>query len=466
MIPPGSDWPSLIELERQAAEEGRQYGREKLRQRLQAIADEQGLVCPGSGEHLQDARFRNLSLITTLGPLHIRAHYGYDRRSNRWTFAVRDLWALASGQEISPELEQQLGYTASECGSYKKAEAMARSWGVTISATAIHKHVRGLGREAQRQQALRTERILNPVTRAEAVRQAQAQRPNALKEYNLVISIDAWKGRERGEDWGLKPADTTAHRVEWRDLKLAVIYRLDQLVEKALSSADPATRPRRQILQKFWVAAPSGTPPEEFGRQVHAETLRRGMTHAKYVLVVCDGAVWIWNIIEDRFQYALKELDFYHGSEHLWEVARDLYPQPDQARAWVEPLLHQLRHGQEANVLQTLESLPETVRNVGGVLSELVQREIKYFQNHRQHLHYRDNAAKGFPVGSGAVESGCSQFQDRFKRTGQFWNSASMGCLQALKVTRNNGDWDELCHLPVLPKNPSRSPDYSPSGTK
>ena len=102
------------------------------------------------------------------------------------------------------------------------------------------------------------------------------------------------------------------------------------------------------------------------------------------------------------------------------------------------------------------------MRNLGGVLSELVQREIKYFQNHRDHLHYQDNAAKGFPVGSGAVESGCSQFQDRFKRTGQFWNSVSMGRLQALKVARNNGDWEELSHLPSPPKDPSRRRIGSP----
>lgn len=442
---------SLLELEREAAAEGRQYGREKLRQRLQAIAQEQGSVCPGSGEHLKEARFRYVPLITTLGTLSIRAHYGYDRVAQQWTFPVRDLWGLPKGQEISPELKQQVSYTATECGSYKKAERMAATWGVKISSTTIHKHVQELGREAQRQEEFRTERALNPVTRGEVTREAQAKAPNARKEFNMVISMDAWKGRERGEDWGLKPADGPGDRVQWRDLKLAVIYRLDQLVEKAPSSADPATRPRREILEKFWVAAPSNTAPGEFGRHVHAQALRRGMAQAKHTLVVCDGAVWIWNIIEDRFQSAIKELDFYHGSEHLWEVARDLYPQPEQAKAWVLPLLHQLRHGQEARVLATLQSLPETLRNLGGVLTELVRREINYFQNHREHLHYQDNAAQGFPVGSGVMESGCSQFQNRFKRTGQFWNSASMGCLQALKVARDNGDWDELSHRPPSP---------------
>jgi hypothetical protein len=446
-----------MELECEAAEQGRQYGREKLRQRLQAIADEQGLVCPASAEPLVDARLRHLSLMTTLGTVGIRAHYGYDRLAKRWTFAVRDLWHLAPGQEISPHLEQQISFTAVECGSYQKAEKMALSWGVKISSTSIHKHVQRLGHQAQLQQEFRTERALNPVTRPEVIRQAQAQIPKALKEYNLVISIDAWKGRERGVDWGLKPATAKGQRVEWRDLKLAVLYRLDQLVE--VSKTDPATRPRREILQKFWVASPSGTDPQEFGRQVHAQALLRGMANAQHVFLVCDGAVWIWNIIEDRFQSAIKELDFYHASQHLWEVARDLYPEPAQAQAWVQPLLHQLRHGQEAKVLSTLESLPETLRNVGSVINELIQREIKYFQNHREHLHYQDNAAQGFPVGSGAVESGCSQFQNRFKRTGQFWNSASMGHLQALKVARQNGDWDQLCRPTQPPTNTSKSSD-------
>jgi hypothetical protein len=436
---------SLLALEQEAAAEGRAYGRERLRQRLQQIADEQGLVCPSSGQRLQDARFRNLLLSTTLGVVNIRAHYGYDPLSHRWLFAVKDLWGLKAHQEISPHLEQLLSYTATECGSFKKAQQMAAGWGVTISTTSVHKHVQLLGREAQRQEQTRAQRTLQPATRADVARQAQAQAPNALPNYNLVISMDAWKARERGPDWGLKPPTAPGTRIDWRDMKLAIVYRLDQLVEKAPPQSDSTAKPRRQILEKYWVASPSGTPPEEFGRLVHAEALRRGMAQAQFVFLVSDGAAWIWNIIKDRFVGSLTELDFYHAAQHLWAVANDLYPQAEAARIWVEPLLHQLRHGQEEEVVRALEKLPEQPRTFGGVLTALVEREIHYFQSHRGHIHYQDNAAKGFPVGSGAIESACSQFQDRFKRTGQFWKPDSMGRLQALKVAHHNGDWEALC---------------------
>jgi hypothetical protein len=457
---------SLLELEQAAADEGRRYGCEQLRQRLQAIADEQGALCPSSGERLEDARFRPLPLMTTLGQLTIRARYGYHRSAHRWMFAVQDLGSLPSRQELSPHLQQVLGYTATECGSYKKAEAMAQTWGVKIGATTIRKHVQIWGAQAQRQQELRTQRALDPHTRPEVLREAQVKAPNALKAFSLVIMMDAWKGRERGPDWGLLPATASGERVDWRDLKVAVIYRLDQVVEKPPANFDPATRPRRQILEKFWVATPSGTKPEEFGRQVHAQALRRGMAQARYVFVVSDGAVWIWNIVEDRFVGAIQELDFYHASEHLWDVARDLYPDPVQARQWVEPLLHQLRHGQEEQVLKTLESLSEEARKFERLLSDLVQTEIQYFQTNRNRLHYQNNTDKGFPAGSGAVESLCSQFEDRFKRTGQFWKSQSMGCLQALKVARHNGDWAELCCSATANQADSLSPARSSAPTK
>jgi len=52
-----------------------------------------------------------------------------------------------------------------------------------------------------------------------------------------------------------------------------------------------------------------------------------------------------------------------------------------------------------------------------------VEREREYFQTHRAPLHYEAMAARGCPVGSGAMESFCAQLQGRLKRCGQFWSS-------------------------------------------
>ncbi|MCK7478691.1 MAG: hypothetical protein M0C28_15935 [Candidatus Moduliflexus flocculans] len=96
--------------------------------------------------------------------------------------------------------------------------------------------------------------------------------------------------------------------------------------------------------------------------------------------------------------------------------------------------MHQLKHGEETQVLETLEALPAQRQAQALVLSELLQREIKYFQTHREHLHFQELAAKGGPIGSGAVESTCGQLQTRVKRTGQFWKPANLANMLALKA--------------------------------
>jgi hypothetical protein len=142
----------------------------------------------------------------------------------------------------------------------------------------------------------------------------------------LVVMMDGFMVRERGVDWALKPPEAKGSRVEYHEVKAATIYRVDQVAEKESG--------RRQILQKFWVLTPTQTPPQEFGRTVHAEAIRRGMGNACYVFVLADGAVWIWNIIADRFDSCLKGLDFYHGSTHLWAIAHELFPDQAKAKAW------------------------------------------------------------------------------------------------------------------------------------
>ena len=48
------------------------------------------------------------------------------------------------------------------------------------------------------------------------------------------------------------------------------------------------------------------------------------------------------------------------------------------------------------------------------------------------------------PLGSGAVESACRQYQCRFKRTGQFWSLDGDEALLCLETLWRNGRWQDL----------------------
>ena len=179
----------------------------------------------------------------------------------------------------------------------------------------------------------------------------------------------------------------------------------------------------------------------ELGQRLHWEALQGGLGRAKDKLVLGDGSAWIWNVAADRWSGAKELLDFYHGSEHLWELGRALRKDDEVAtRGWVEPRLHELRHGKEQKLLKELAAL----RGPRGSAGETVRKQQNYFASHAGRMNYKEIADRGWPIGSGAVESACRQSQCRLKRPGQFWTGRGLRALCALDDARRNFHWEEL----------------------
>jgi hypothetical protein len=412
---PGKSLSVIHRIEQETLAEGQEWTRRLLQERLQAQAESLGPVSPHSGLKLKRARRLRMVVRTVCGSIELRVWYGYCKGSQKWVCPARENWRMASYQQLSPELEQRLCYNAVETGSFEKAAKMANVWGCNISDDAIHECVRRKGKQAQR----------HPLV--EAI-------PAPDKAFTLIIMMDGWMARHRDVEWGMKPADKKADRVQWHEIKSAVIFRLEDRGQ--------TTSGRRFLVNKQVVATPANTEPLDFAQQVQREAMRMGLAKANKVYVIQDGAVYLWNIFQDRFaQVAQGVLDFYHASDHLWALAHVLFGDgSDEAARWTKKLLHQLRHGKETRVIRTLEDLmtlppPDLLH-----ATEKIQSTAEYFLAHKDHIHYADFANQGVPIGSGAMESQCSQFQNRFKRRGQFWSQPGFARLLAVALRSQNNE--------------------------
>jgi hypothetical protein len=405
----------LRELEQTVLAEGREWTRRELEKRLQEQALRIPALNPQSGEALRQSRWRDLQLATVAGTVHVRVLHGYSAALCRWVCPARELWGMEAYQRVSPELQVRLAYTATEVGSYERAARMAEIWGSPASDDGIHHQVQRLGAAAQG---------LTLPTPAALPREPP---------FSLVIMMDGWMARERGPDWASDPRRKDSQRVAWHEIKSAVIYRLQQRV--ATSGG------RGLLLEKFIVATPPETGPVDFGAAVQAEAMRRGLARARVVYLVMDGAVWLWDLAEDRFAEALKTLDFHHAREHLQAVAEALHgASTEAARKWLDKLLHSLRHGQEVRVVRRLEKLLTDSAPRPPETQAVIQREVSYLQKHRDHLHYQTMEQAGAPLGSGAVESLGKQLQGRLRGCGQFWQRSGLTHLLRLNVLFKNGD--------------------------
>src|SRR4030095_473792 len=111
-----------------------------------------------------------------------------------------------------------------------------------------------------------------------------------------------------------------------------------------------------------------------------------------------------------------------------------------KAKPWVEKRLQRLRHGREKAVLQEISRL-QVGRSQAG---KMVLKEKHYFAGQAHRMHYKEIADRGWPIGSGPVESSCRQDQCRFKRPGQSWTRNGFQNLSALDQARRNNHWDQL----------------------
>lgn len=353
-----------------------------------------------------------------LGEVNLVVNYGQDRASGQWGCALTRHWGLEPHQKITPGFADKLCFTATATGSYEEAAQVASRWTQSpVSHSTVHKLVQRLGALAEKQTR---ERVVTVPSEALPQRAASAL---------AVVMVDGWMVRQRGPGWGRKK--TQRNRVEWHELKTGVFY---------LDEPSARTQGGRGLLADKVVVSWQGEPTE-LGRRLNWEALRGGLGRAKNLLFLGDGAPWIWNLQQDRWAEAVGLLDFYHASEHCWNVWRALRGEKDpQLPLWMDRRLHWLRHGQEKKVLREVAGL----KRPRGEAGKIIEREQTYFESQAQRMNYQQIASRGWPIGSGAVESACRQKQCRFKRPGQFWTPKGLRHLLALDEARRNHHWNQL----------------------
>ena len=403
--------------------------------------------CPQDHGELTHQKYLCRTIHSRFGPLTLWRRYGWCSRCGQWHFPADYALGLGRKAPASPYLQEISALLVSKMPA-EQAVLVAQRLGLNLSRCGLHQeaHRQGLKAEAWRAQFVAQ---LDTWEQIQRVAHTAAQGPPA-QPFTLVIEIDAWDIRER-DDWGqtkaLRQQGKKPERWHW--VYMATVFRLDHRGQ--------TDGKRAFITQRGYVATRRGI--EALSAQLYREALDRGFGQAQLVLLIADGAVWIWNLAKDRFPDARQRLDLFHVEEHLWAVARDLYGQgTPEAQAWVTPLLQQVRDDQTVAVIACLAELKPRLLETQ---QKKIQTQIEYFEHNADRMKYKavlearqacqeDQATQEqqqlatHPVGSGAIESACRQYQCRFKRTGQFWTTPGDEALLSLETLWRNGRWDQL----------------------
>ena len=181
---------------------------------------------------------------------------------------------------------------------------------------------------------------------------------------------------------------------------------------------------------------------EEFGRRLYREAWKRGWSRAQKQVVMGDGAEWIWNLVAEHFPEAMQIVDLYHARQHLWELARRLYPNDEgKQRGWMK--LHQKRlldRGKIERLVGVLRAIPSRNPEV----AEKLRTEAHYFERNAERMRYPKFRRQHLLVGSGVIEAGCKTVvASRLKRSGMFWTVRGANAILALRCAYFNGRFED-----------------------
>ena len=199
-----------------------------------------------------------------------------------------------------------------------------------------------------------------------------------------------------------------------------------------------------QAGQKHYVARRSKA--EDFGKLLYTLAISYGLERARQLVVVGDGAVWIWHLVAEHFPQAVQIVDIWHAREHIWKVARAVFvPGSPEASAWANHACGLLVEGkiedlvEEIVVLPPVPPEPEASRSVPEI-------ERDYFISNAARMRYPAFRAQGMHVGSGIAEAACKTVvSTRAKRAGMRWTPAGLDAVLAVRTKVLNDTYDAFC---------------------
>lgn len=161
---------------------------------------------------------------------------------------------------------------------------------------------------------------------------------------------------------------------------------------------------------------------------------------AQELVFVCDGAKWIWRLVEENFPDAVQILDWYHAVEYLTPIAQALFEQTDQQSAWIAAMKAHLWASRTQRVIDQCRELADHP-----TAGEPAAKAATYFQNNLARMDYAHFRQQGYFIGSGTVESGCKQISTmRLKRSGARWLEEGARWVAKARAAWLSGQWDEV----------------------
>jgi hypothetical protein len=374
------------------------------------------VTCPHCDQAAEFHSHRPHTPVGLVGAIRYHRAYYLCRRCGRGSFPF-DQQAGLSARNLTPALERVATLAGTVADSFEKgADLLAELAGVRLGESTVQRTTEEAGGRL-----------------ADAVQAGVTLGPEVVwpwhKDYDgqrcAYIELDATGVRQQGEGGG--PAEG----------RMAYV---GMVCNPSPEWPWPEEKPRP--MQARYLAGLY--PLEGFVPLLRRPAGSVGMDDADRWIGLSDGGSGLEDRLRENFpRVEVIILDFFHPAERLTGLARRLHPEDEtqaevQAQQW-----RQLMKDEGGAVLAAVLSEWDWPRRAG--LSEAATELIAYLQRHAHRMEYPEYLARGWCIGSGAVESACKTVVgQRLKLAGMRWgeDGADAVCHLRALYRSEKGQWE------------------------
>ncbi len=362
---------------------------------------------PGERYHSHQTRKVN----TVLGSINLRRAYYRGSKNGRYPLDE----ALGLHDQYTPAVVQLMCWAGSMDSSFELAsETLARFAGLTIPGRQVQRVINAFGQQA-----------------ADWMHNRQSEsRQTPVDILNIQTDMTGIPARpEELKNIKGKQPDGSA---KTRQIKVGCVF---------TQSRDAQGHPQRDPFSSTYLTA--FCDRTDFGNLLWSEALKRGYAKARKTVFIGDGAEWIWNLVNERFNDAVQIVDFYHACEHLHALCQELEPDEQRALALFRKWRTRMKNNGLPRILsetsQRLSALNPTARSS-------IEDKLPYFQTNAHRMTYRTFRRQGFFIGSGAVEGACRHIvAQRTKLSGMRWLCSGAENVLAFRCLIKSNLFDTYC---------------------
>jgi hypothetical protein len=354
-------------------------------------------------------------LETPYGEVAIKSDYLYCRAC-KVSLRPADMKLDLGETSESPALQEKISLFAKDYPFDRAAEMLKRTMNIDVSASKIRTVAENKGQQLQ-------DGIEAMVSRLQAEEKKNGVKPALSAEEKTIETLYL------EVDGSMVPLQK-----EWKEAKLVVSF---EQKDRATTGKD-----RPVLLNKNYTGKIASI--DEFEKYFEYHVKSYGVEKAKNLVLLADGAEWIWNLAERQLSPGRIEiLDYYHASEYAWDFAKKVFSDEKTADTVAETIEGKLLEASPHEAIEYIKSLENHLND--DIKKAAYNTIIGYYDKHKHRMDYKSYREQGFIIGSGAIEGGNKKvIQQRCKGSGMHWTVQGANSIIALRCQYECNKWDDI----------------------